>query len=353
MTGGQDSSGTVLNSAELYDPVAQTFTALTATMAISRVGHSAVLLSSYQVLLTGGKDSSGTVFTNAELYDPWPRRSWSRRRDERASQFEKPKCRNGGVEESTNGKLTLSLALILAFVPASLAQDAQSVAPPSSVQPAGQAGQLAGSAPVAGATLPKAGTEPAQLKVILLKPSVRLEDVRSGVWKQGLPGVTTNTPSVVQKTRSPTSDWGYEYILLNAAKSAVGPKTTPLDPETLGPSVMDACTRLEPLASRLARGNVNEEAAKDLASLAALDESYAVLVQFLRVETGPGSAWNTYTGAIASSAASTLIQAALVSGKTGKVIWKGERLIRSKALKPTDAALSKALTELYRDFEVK
>jgi hypothetical protein len=107
------------------------------------------------------------------------------------------------------------------------------------------------------------------------------------------------------------------------------------------------------MASRLARGNVNEEAVNDLASLATLDKHYAVLVQFLRLETGPGRAWNPNTGAIASSTDSTLIQAALVSGETGRIIWKSERLIRNKALKPTDAALSKALTDMYRDFDIK
>jgi hypothetical protein len=123
--------------------------------------------------------------------------------------------------------------------------------------------------------------------------------------------------------------------------------------DNLDAPALEACGKLDPLASRLARGNVNEEAIEDLTQLAALDEQYAVLVQFFRLETGPGRSWNSFTGAITSSTASTLIQAALISAKTGKVLWKGERLIRNKAFRSTDADLDKALTLLYRDFDVK
>jgi hypothetical protein len=51
--------------------------------------------------------------------------------------------------------------------------------------------------------------------------------------------------------------------------------------------------------------------------------------------------------------ASTLMQAAVVSCKTGKVIWKGEQLIRNKALRPANAGFHKALALLYQDFDIK
>ena len=72
ITGGVGSAGTVLNTAELYDPITQTFTALSATMKSVRSGHTATLLPSGQVLFTGGSTSSngsGNLST-AELYDP-------------------------------------------------------------------------------------------------------------------------------------------------------------------------------------------------------------------------------------------------------------------------------------------
>ena len=53
----------------MYDPVAHTFTALTATMATARGLHRAALLPDGQVLLTGGaKSTTGTALKTAEVY---------------------------------------------------------------------------------------------------------------------------------------------------------------------------------------------------------------------------------------------------------------------------------------------
>jgi hypothetical protein len=62
IAGGTDSAGTVLTSTEVYDPLAQTFSAGTA-LAVPRAGHTATLLTGGNILMAGG-DGTGT----AELY---------------------------------------------------------------------------------------------------------------------------------------------------------------------------------------------------------------------------------------------------------------------------------------------
>jgi hypothetical protein len=73
IAGGEDGSGTVLSSAEIYDPVAGTFQAV-GPMTTSRALASAVLITSGpargQVLIAGGVDDSGDSLNSAELFNP-------------------------------------------------------------------------------------------------------------------------------------------------------------------------------------------------------------------------------------------------------------------------------------------
>lgn len=61
-------AGTALASAEIYDPVAGTFS-LTGSMATARYGHSATRLADGKVLIVGG-DLDAATPSSAELYDP-------------------------------------------------------------------------------------------------------------------------------------------------------------------------------------------------------------------------------------------------------------------------------------------
>jgi uncharacterized protein YjdB len=71
IAGGQDSNGDVLNSAELYDPQAGTFT-LTNIMTVPREFQTATLLNNGTVLMAGGKSNLAVedVLDSAEIYDP-------------------------------------------------------------------------------------------------------------------------------------------------------------------------------------------------------------------------------------------------------------------------------------------
>jgi Glucodextranase, domain B/IPT/TIG domain/Bacterial Ig-like domain (group 2)/Kelch motif/Galactose oxidase, central domain len=69
IAGGSDLNGNSLSSAELYDPASGTFT-FTGSMNSQRQFHAATLLNNSKVLVTGGFDSSGNGLSSAELYDP-------------------------------------------------------------------------------------------------------------------------------------------------------------------------------------------------------------------------------------------------------------------------------------------
>ena len=72
ITGGQvlnAKAPLVLSSAELYDPVTGAFAAA-GNMSVARIGHTATLLSTGQVLITGGQDDHFHELSDAELYDP-------------------------------------------------------------------------------------------------------------------------------------------------------------------------------------------------------------------------------------------------------------------------------------------
>src|SRR5262245_10552225 len=70
-----DSLGTVLDSAELYDPITETF-APAGNMTSPRWHHSATLLPDGRVLIAGGTinpnagGASNSVMSSSEIYDP-------------------------------------------------------------------------------------------------------------------------------------------------------------------------------------------------------------------------------------------------------------------------------------------
>ena len=70
IAGGMDASGMHLASAELFDPMTETFTTISHSMTVTREGHTATLLSTGDVLVAGGFDDGGTARNTAELFDP-------------------------------------------------------------------------------------------------------------------------------------------------------------------------------------------------------------------------------------------------------------------------------------------
>jgi len=69
VAGGGDANGNLFQTAELFDPMTQGFTA-TGDLNQARRGATATLLPNGKVLIAGGQDSGGAVLSSAELYDP-------------------------------------------------------------------------------------------------------------------------------------------------------------------------------------------------------------------------------------------------------------------------------------------
>ncbi|MEI6080285.1 MAG: kelch repeat-containing protein, partial [bacterium] len=71
LVGGTPSAGTpATNSAEIYDPTADTFTDTTSPLNTARSDHTATLLTDGKVLIVGGISSSAVTLSSAEIYDP-------------------------------------------------------------------------------------------------------------------------------------------------------------------------------------------------------------------------------------------------------------------------------------------
>lgn len=71
IAGGSDlANEETLDTAEIYNPTTGTFTLLSNTLNTARVGHTATLLNSGQVLIVGGYDPDYGLISDAELYDP-------------------------------------------------------------------------------------------------------------------------------------------------------------------------------------------------------------------------------------------------------------------------------------------
>ncbi|MGH7949759.1 MAG: Kelch repeat-containing protein, partial [Candidatus Binataceae bacterium] len=70
IAGGRDvASGALLDSAELFDPATETFSATQSPMRDARERHAASRYE-YGVLITGGRTASGAVLRSAEVFDP-------------------------------------------------------------------------------------------------------------------------------------------------------------------------------------------------------------------------------------------------------------------------------------------
>ena len=70
VAGGFNDTISSIQSVEIFDPTSNTFSLPTAPMTSPRAEHTATLLPNGKVLIAGGNDASGNSLASAELYDP-------------------------------------------------------------------------------------------------------------------------------------------------------------------------------------------------------------------------------------------------------------------------------------------
>jgi hypothetical protein len=70
VAGGFNDTISSIQSVEIFDPTSNTFALPTAPMTSPRAEHTATLLPNGKVLIAGGNDTSGNSLASAELYDP-------------------------------------------------------------------------------------------------------------------------------------------------------------------------------------------------------------------------------------------------------------------------------------------
>lgn len=70
VAGGFNDANIALQTAEIFNPTSNTFTLLTAPMISSRAEHTSTLLANGKVLLAGGNDATGASLASAEIFDP-------------------------------------------------------------------------------------------------------------------------------------------------------------------------------------------------------------------------------------------------------------------------------------------
>lgn len=164
------------------------------------------------------------------------------------------------------------------------------------------------------------------------------------------PQVVTERLSENSSARNQGNE-SFETALRNAANAEISRhQYSMVAAESLqNPDAIVWLKQLEPLTSRLARGAINDDAQLILAHFKTLPQDYLILVQFMKIKSAPGASYDAWSGAITSGMSSTLLQAALISTRTGQVSWKNEVLVR-KLFPATDPRFAKSIETLYQTF---
>jgi len=100
---------------------------------------------------------------------------------------------------------------------------------------------------------------------------------------------------------------------------------------------------------KLSRGMMDSATRDLLHSFAQYDENINLFVNYIDVKVGSTGSWDPNSGAITSDNSRSLLRSALVNCTTGKVLWKGEVLLR-EVPELSSERFAESLDLLFTDF---
>jgi hypothetical protein len=180
---------------------------------------------------------------------------------------------------------------------------------------------------------------PKNARILILKPLLKFEQLKD---EAAVDSSTYSGPVIESK-------------LNDAAKDAATKRNTAIvEAAALGsPELVDLCAKLQPLSSRLASGQLNDEAKNMLLRLSEADKELLIISNFLQVKVGPGGYWDPNTGSIGSSMSTSQFRISLINCSTGQVMWKDELLVRDLPQVNDSKKFAEYVQLLYTNFPEK
>jgi hypothetical protein len=119
-----------------------------------------------------------------------------------------------------------------------------------------------------------------------------------------------------------------------------------------GPEVEASLRTLHGHVSKMARGLIGDDGRQALTAALAATNSEDVLVfaQYMRARVGDHGRWKAGYGILTPQMATITIQAALISARTGQVLWQGQVFLRDLP-KPQTPKFNTLVSQLYKDFK--
>jgi hypothetical protein len=171
---------------------------------------------------------------------------------------------------------------------------------------------------------------PADAVLLLLDPLVRFERV----------------VDEAELHVTPAEEQGFKAALSAAARRAFETVAIRPQPEDAGEQWAKSIAGAEALSSRLARGQVTDDARPWLTDLEKTRQHTFILAQYFKVKEGQRGSWDPYSGAIRSSTTGAELHAALISCASGDVLWRNAIVIRNRP-RPDDRRFQDALARFF------